>query len=165
MRKILLVVAVVAGLVVGCTTLDKMYDTKTVYTTNYVSIPILVTNVDTGAVTGSTNTMMAVHEETVLVPKQVIVDGLAASRNIIPIPYADVLAGLLGLAYAGYASWRNRRNQSVSNQVIGTLVDNIDTAKDLLGKISPQEQQNYVAAIKVDQKEAGVREEIKTFIS
>lgn len=172
----------------GCSTLQKTFYTPqpvqvaTAITNAVVAsvtnaVPTVTTNqIDGGSVeiVRATNYVIATTTNYIVHPAvwrtnlvvrqdvQVATDTLSA----VPVPGAGLAASLISLAVAGYASYRNRSNQTKANQLAGTLVDNFEHLRRVALSVPGYSEQDdkVMSFIKSVQSENGVKAEVNALV-
>ena len=158
MKALFLSLVLLAGLIVGCSTLDsKLYKQDVQYipaSTNYVSQ--LITNISDTA----TGAVQTVYQVTVpIVTPAHTITNLAENPDVratintvsgLPIPFAGVAGGVAGLLYGGYRLWRNKKT-------IDALVLGIEEGRKILQspELKPLDDQ-IVNLLKQQQEKHGV---------
>ena len=141
MKKLLLIPLL---LLAGCTFLDKAYTkqvtavpgaiiaTNTVIVTNTIWVPAITNSV--GVVTPPEVRSVLVPTisltyapptyVTNLIPNSTVTTTFDVAKDI-PVPYVGLIGSILGMLYAGYAAWRNKKG-------VTALVQGVEETRKLL---------------------------------
>jgi len=157
MMKFLLPFLTLLILASGCRQIDSLYEARVIMHTNYVSVA--GTNATTGEVVWTP--VEKVEPQTILVPKPQVITTIDTGKRFIPMPYGDILAAVLALAYGVYASWRNKANEKTRDKIVGTLTENFEAAKTVIEKVSPGAKEALMKEVVQVQENRGVRDEVK----